>query len=113
MNRKDFFKKYIPDDGWVCSFAFDGENEDESFSKLRSFLENEGFGDIPLPPSARRLFWDYLKPDDDGNFGTYVWHPIKIGIDWYQVNGLILGIYNEDCPDHMALWEGTYSNDSE
>ena len=71
-------------------------------------MKNEGLNDIPLPPSARRLWWDYMKPDNDGNFGSYVWHPIKIGPDPYQLNGLILAIYNEDDPDHMAFWEDTY-----
>jgi hypothetical protein len=111
MNRKDFFKKYVPQDGWMCQFSFNGETEDESYSKLKEFLLNEGFDDIPLPPTARRLWWDYIKPNDDGNCGNYVWHPIKITQDVYQVNGLVLSIFNEDCPDHIALWEGTYGND--
>lgn len=92
---------------WVFQTTFDGETEDESYFNLRIFLIKEGFGDIPLPSSARRLWWDYIKPDDDGNFGSFVWHPIKIGQNVYQENGLILAIYNEDFPSHMELWEGT------
>jgi hypothetical protein len=106
MNRKDFFKKYPPHDGWMYQTGFDGTTEEESFQKLKEFLYSEGFADIPLPPTARRLWWDYLKPDENGNTGVFVWHPIKIHQSPYQIHGLHLSVFNEDLPNHIELWEG-------
>jgi hypothetical protein len=111
MNKKDFFKNHKTNDGWLFETAFNGDTCDESYMNLRVFLLKEGFGDIPLPPNARRLWWDYIKPDEDGNFGSFVWHPIKITQHVYQENGLHLMIFNEDYPDHMKLWERTYSEE--
>ena len=76
MNRNDFFKKYVPQDGWMYQTGFDGETEEETFHKLKEFLKKEGFEDITLPASARRLWWDYLIADEEGNFGSFIWHPI-------------------------------------
>lgn len=110
MNNKEFFEKYRDHgDEWCYEFAFYGDSDEEAFAKLKSFLIDEGFGIIPIPPTARRLCWDYLKPDSDGNYFAFVWHPIKIYQDPYQVYGLNLFIFDESHPDHMALWEGTYS----
>jgi hypothetical protein len=108
MERKDFFISANLSDEWLFETTFDGDTEEESYLNLRIFLLKIGFGDIPLPPNARRLWWDYIKPDEDGNFGSFVWHPIKITQDAYQINGLHLMIFNEDYPHHIDLWEGTY-----
>ena len=111
MNKTTFFQKYSDrGDGWAYSFGFYGDSDDECFNKLKQFLIEEEFNDIPLPPTARRLIWDYLKPDSEGNSSGFVWHPIKIHQDPYQVNGLVLTIYNHNHPNHMELWEGTYGN---
>ncbi|MCB9197530.1 MAG: hypothetical protein H6600_03665 [Flavobacteriales bacterium] len=111
MDKKDFFKKYNLEEEWLFETAFDGKTEEESYLNLRVFLIKNGYGDIPLPVSARRLWWDYIKPDENGNFGSFVWHPIKITQHVYHLNGLHLMIFNEEYPDHMALWEGTYGDD--
>ncbi len=110
MSTEDFFKKYQDNgDGWCYKFGFHGESDEEAFCKMKKFLIDEGFGDIPIPPTARRLCWDYFKPDVNDNIGSYVWHPIIINQDAYQVHGFNLTIFDESHPDHMALWEGTYS----
>jgi hypothetical protein len=106
--RAEFFNRFNLKDEWMFLAVFNGETEEQSFSKLKQFLKENWVTEIPLPASARRLWWDYIKPDEDGNFGSFVWHPVKIDQDAYQQNGLILTICNEDYPDHMALWEGTY-----
>jgi hypothetical protein len=108
--REVFFKSHKLFDQWTFIEVFDGNTVEESFSKLKKFLKENWVTEIPLPVSARRLLWDYLKPDVNGNYGSFVWHPIKINQNPYQMNGLFLTIYNEDFPNHMALWEGTYGN---
>ena len=111
MDRKDFFKRHKLSEEWLFETAFNGDTEEESYMNLRVFLLKEGFGDIPLPQYARRVWWDYIRPDEDGNFGSFIWHPIKITQHFYQSNGLHLMIYNEDYPNHMAMWEGTYGQE--
>ena len=106
MSRKEFFKSSGLQSEWIFQTAFNGETQEESYMNLRNFLFLHGFGDIPLPPSARRLWWDYIKPNDNGDYGEFVWYPIRITQHVYQENGLHLIIYNEDFPNHMALWEG-------
>ena len=105
MNKEEFFVKNPPDDGWVYQTAFDGDTEEESFDNLRKFLQENGFGDIPMPQNARRLWFDYLRPDDNGNFVRFIWHPIIISQSEYHKNGLVLSIYNEQIEDHLKLWE--------
>jgi len=108
--RAHFFSSHNLKDDHLFVNVFDGDTEDESFLKVKQFLKENWITEIPLTDSARRLWWDYLKPDEDGNHGCFVWHPIKITQDPYQLNGLILAIYNEDYPNHMDIWEGTYDN---
>lgn len=105
MNRKDFFKKYIPQDDWMYQTSFDGETKEESFLSLKDFLIKEGLIDIPLPANARRLWWDYLRPDDNGNFGSFIWHPIIVSQSHYQPTGLMLSVYDENFENHFELWE--------
>lgn len=92
--------------------VFNGDSEEESFRNLKRFLVNNGYEDIPLPKSARRLWWDYLKPDDDGNFGHFKWYPITISQEEWTINGLILQIHNEEHPDHIKFWEGRLGQDN-
>lgn len=106
--REDFFNSQNLKDEHIFFTSFNEDTEEECFSRVKQFLKENWVTEIPLPASARRLWWDYIKPDQEGNFGTFVWHPIIIGQDPYQENGLFLTIYNEDYPDHMAIWEGTY-----
>ncbi len=109
--KKEFFKKHqVNGDGWCYRFGFYGDSDEDALDKLKNFLLEEGFNDVPIPPTARRLWWDYLKPDQDGKCPGYVWHPIRIFQDSYQMNGLVLMIFNEDCPDHMAMWEETFGD---
>ena len=72
MDRNQFFKKHVPEVGWVYQTGFDGKTVEESLLKLKEFLKTEGLGDIPIPETARRLWWDYLRPDEDGNFGRFL-----------------------------------------
>lgn len=107
MNKNVFFKKYSDaGDGWAYKFGFYGDSDEEAYTKLKNFLITEGFKDIPLPPTARRLWLDYLKPNKDGDYVGYIWHPIKIYQDAYQINGLLLIICDDNHPNHLELWEG-------
>lgn len=111
MNKTQFFKKHLPQGGWLYQTAFDGETEEETFLNLKNFLSNEGFSDIPLPPNSRRLWWDYLRPNHEGIFGNFIWHPIIISQSSYQTNGLVLSIFDETYDNHFELWESTVKKD--
>ena len=42
-------------DGWEYQIAFRGGNLDASFAMIRSFLQEEGFEDLPVPMNAFEL----------------------------------------------------------
>ena len=106
--REVFFNSHNLKDKHLFIAAFNEDTEEQCFFKVKQFLKENWITEIPLPANARRLWWDYIQPDENGNFGSFVWHPIKITQDHYQENGLILSIYNEDYPHHMDIWEGNY-----
>jgi hypothetical protein len=105
MDKKTFFKNNVTNGDSSFGTTFDGETEEESFLNLKNFLINAGFGDIPLPVNSRRLWWDYLRPTANGEFGCFIWHPLVITQNTYQLNGLGLLLFNEDFPDHFDIWE--------
>lgn len=114
MNKRKLFSgKNKEGDNWMFNTGFNGYSSQETFEHLKTFLKENGYGDIPIPEDSRRLWRDYLQPDDDGIQGSFIWHPIEILQHPYHVTGLQLNICNEFHPDHMALWEGTIGGTAE
>ena len=93
--------------GYEYRTVFAGSSLDHSFSMVRQFLREEGYGEIPLPRNAAELLLfrlptrnrQILMFEDNG----YCHNPIKIlfPIDRRKRNTLILCIYNESDPDHL------------
>ena len=95
-------------DGVKYTLVFNGSTLKASYDMIRSFLEEEGYEDIPLPKdvSELRLFRhpvsntrQILLFDDNG----YCHNPIKIlfPLDRRKKRTLYLIIYNENAADHL------------
>jgi hypothetical protein len=94
-------------DGWCYETNFAGATLQATFEMIKTFLEEEGYGDIPLPADAEELLMfkiptrnrQILMFEDNG----YVHNPIKILFPPKSriKNSLILKIYNELAPDHF------------
>jgi len=99
-------------DGYEYRTVFAGSSLELSFSMIRQFLKEEGYGDIPLPRSAEELLLFRLPTrnrqillfEDNG----YVHNPVKIlfPLDRRRKNTLILCLYNEAAPDHLLRFHG-------
>lgn len=96
-------------DGWIYHVDFCADSDEEVLNAVRTFLDEEGYSDVPLPPSPERLWWDYLRPNEDGICRKFIWHPIIIGPSAYQVHALELRIFNENYPDHKEFWNNILS----
>ncbi len=96
-------------DGYVYRTIFRGRTLSHSYEMVVSFLQEHGYGDIPLPADADELLLfrlptrnrQILMFEDNG----YVHNPIKIlfPIHARQVRPrtLILELYNEQAPKHL------------
>jgi hypothetical protein len=98
-------------DGWEYRCVFGGSRLEHSYAMVRQFLEENGYGDLPLPADAAELKL-FRRPkagqlqlfSDQG----YVHNPIKIlfSRDKKQRNALILCIFNEKSPQHLLRFHG-------
>ena len=94
-------------DGYEYCTVFGGARLETTYEMLRQFLQEEGYGDVPLPKDADelRLFRlptrnkQILMFEDNG----YVHNPIKILFpqDRRKRSSLILCVYNEADPQHL------------
>lgn len=94
-------------DGYEYRTTFAGSSLDLSYEMVRQFLQEEGYGEIPLPENAEDLSLfrvptrnrQILMFEDNG----YVHNPVKILFpqDRRKRTTLILCIYNESEPDHL------------
>lgn len=94
-------------DGWEYRVVFSGSNLQVSYDMIRAFLEEEGYGDIPIPKDAEELKLfrlptrnnQILMFEDNG----YVHNPIKIlfPINRRQKRQLTLCIYNDQADNHL------------
>jgi hypothetical protein len=98
-------------DGWEYRTVFGGSKLATSYAMLRQFLEEEGYGDLPLPADADELK-RFRRPRQAqlqlfAERG-YVHNPIKIlfSNDPKQRNTLTLCLYNETLPDHLLRFHG-------
>ncbi|MBP9119672.1 MAG: hypothetical protein KBF59_02285 [Ignavibacterium sp.] len=110
MIKKEFPKtgkvKEGTSDGWQFRIDFwDDSGKPTLVKTLREFLDSEGYDEIPLPPNDERLFWDYLRPNEDEKIREFIWHPVIIRPSVYKENAVELYIYNENFPDHKKMWD--------
>ena len=99
-------------DGYEYRTVFGGSSLEASYAMIRQFLQEEGYGEVPLPRDADelRLFRlptrnrQILLFEDNG----YVHNPVKIlfPIDRRKKNTLILCLYNEADPEHLLKFHG-------
>jgi hypothetical protein len=98
-------------DGWEYRTAFAGSRLAYAYDMIRQFLQEEGYGDVPLPESAAdlKLFKKSRVPQLElfAERG-YIHNPVKIlfPTDPVQRNTLILCIYNEKEPNHLLRFHG-------
>jgi hypothetical protein len=94
-------------DGWQYQVRFAGSNLQATFDMVRTFLEDEGFEDVPIPSDAKELLHFKLptKRDQILLFGDngYVHNPIKILFDPNETRNrtLIVCIFNEKAERHL------------
>lgn len=94
-------------DGWEYRLVFGGSSLGHSYAMIKAFLEEEGYGNIPLPKDATELQHFRLSTrnkqillfEDNG----YVHNPIKIlfPINRRNKRTLTLCIYNENVEKHL------------
>ena len=94
-------------DGYVYRTVFAGSTLAHSYEMIRLFLQEEGYGDVPLPENAEELELfrlplrnrQILLFEDNG----YVHNPVKVlfPLDRRQKRKLILEIYNEQAELHL------------
>lgn len=98
-------------DGWEYRTAFTGSKLSYVYEMVRQFLQEEGYGDVPLPETVAELKL-FKKPrraqlqlfSEKG----YAHNPVKILFPTHpgQRNTLILCIYNEKEPGHLLRFHG-------
>ncbi len=98
-------------DGWEYRTVFAGKTLADTFDMIRRFLQEEGYGDVPLPANATelKLFRRPRSPQLElfGEQG-YIHNPIKILFPRGSKlrNALILCVYNEQAPNHLLRFHG-------
>lgn len=92
-------------DGWEYRSVFTGSKLSYTYDMIRQFLQDEGYGDIPLPETAEdlRLF---RRPRGQVQLFAergYVHNPLKILFPPkpLQRGTLILCLYNEKAEKHL------------
>ncbi len=99
-------------DGWQYQIRFAGSNLQSSLDMIRTFLEEEGYADTPLPKTAAELLHFRLpkKQDQILLFGDngYVHNPLKILFDPNDrvPKKLLLCIFNEKTDNHLLKFHG-------
>ena len=99
-------------DGWEYRTEFTGTTLEQTYNMLLQFLEDEGYGDVPVPDSVEELLLFKLRTRNkqillfEGN--GYVHNPIKILFDKFtkKLPKLVLCIYNENTPKHLVRFHG-------
>ncbi len=106
-------------DGWEYKTVFSGMNLKYSYDMIKAFLEEEGYGDVPIPKNAEELECFRLPTrnrqillfEDNG----YIHFPIKIlfPVDGRNKRKLTLSVYNENVEDALLRFhrKGKYQTD--
>lgn len=96
-------------DGYCFRLTFAAGRLERTYEMVRAFLEEEGYGMLPLPKDAEELRLFRLPPKlrhqlslfgDNG----YVHNPIKIlfPVPAGGQGALVVELYNDSCPDHLV-----------
>ncbi len=94
-------------DGYCYRTAFEGSTLEHSYQMLKAFLQEEGYGDVPLPRDVEELLWFRLPIRHRQTLlfyeNGYVHNPVKIlfPCDRRRKRRLLLEIYNEKHPQHL------------
>jgi hypothetical protein len=94
-------------DGWEYKTTFLGSTLEHSYDMVRSFLIEEGYGDIPIPKNAKelRLFKKLMRPTQLTMFGEvgYIHNPVKVLFHPNEKMNkmLTLHLYNEQADNHL------------
>lgn len=100
-------------DGYEYRSTFAGSTLAQTYAMIRDFLQEEGFGDLPLPETAEtlRLFRRPRRPqlqffEERG----YVHNPIKILFPERPArrHTLVLVICNEKAAHHLERFHGVW-----
>ncbi len=99
-------------DGWQYQIKFSGRNLQSSLDMIKSFLEEEGYGALPIPETGADLLHFRFPAKhqqlqlfvDNG----YIHNPIKILFDTGEARPktLTLCIFNEKIPQHLLKFHG-------
>lgn len=94
-------------DGYIYRSTFAGGSLEDSYRMILAFLQEEGYGSLPLPKDAAELSHfrlnirngQVLMFEDNG----YVHNPVKIlfPLDRRKKSTLILCVYNEQEEGHL------------
>jgi len=96
-------------DGYRYRVSFAAGRLEATYAMVRAFLEEHGYGDIPLPKDAAELRLFRLPPKlrhqlslfgDNG----YVHNPVRIlfPVPAGRQGALLLELFNEADPDHLV-----------
>jgi hypothetical protein len=106
-------------DGQVYMSNFAGKDLTATFEMVRSFLNEEGYKDIPIPADVEELLKFQLATrnrqvllfEDNG----YVHNPVKIlfPLDRRKKSTLILKIYNEAAEQHLLRFHNKLEEKNE
>lgn len=98
-------------DGWEYRTVFGGAKLAYTYNMVKQFLQEEGYGDVPLPATAEDLKL-FRRPRDRqlqlfAERG-YIHNPIKLLFSNMpgQRSSIIVCIYNEQTPDHLLRFHG-------
>ena len=94
-------------DGLVYRTAFRGSTLDATLAMVRTFLDEEGYGDVPLPRDAETML-AFLRPEEGRHphlfeRPDYAHDPVRIVLpprDRLR-RKLLVELYNEAAPDHL------------
>ncbi len=99
-------------DGWQYQIKFSGRNLQASLDMIKSFLEEEGYGDLPVPQNEEELLY-FRFPSKNQQLqlfadNGYIHNPIKILFEAGEkrLKTLTLCIFNEKIPKHLLKFHG-------
>lgn len=99
-------------DGWQYQVKFLGSNLNATLNMIKSFLQEEGYGDVSIPANADELLLFRLpsKQEQILMFGDngYVHNPIKILFMPNEIKPktLTLCLFNEKYEQHLLRFHG-------
>ncbi|TNE67890.1 MAG: hypothetical protein EP344_01730 [Bacteroidetes bacterium] len=103
-------------DGWEYRSVFAGTRLVYTYEMVKQFLQEEGYGNIPVPATVEELRL-FKRPRnrqlDLFSEQGYIHNPVKIlfPADSRQRTTLILCVYNEQAEKHLLRFHGVCPRD--